>query len=143
MTLADRAAQPDATERVLDAVAAIPRGQVRSYGQVGATTGVGARQVGRILAVLGEQVPWWRHHHDPAGGGTTTAGAGGRRAGAGRRGASRCGRKNPLLTCQFFSFGSADVRQLAYCLQGTEADPDSCNLNCTTSRRVAIERHGS
>lgn len=63
MTLADRAAQPDATERVLDAVAAIPRGQVRSYGQVGATTGVGAHQVGRILAVLGEQVPWWRVVH--------------------------------------------------------------------------------
>lgn len=63
MTLADRGAQPDPTERVLDAVAAIPRGRVRSYGQVGAGTGVGARQVGRILALHGDEVPWWRVVH--------------------------------------------------------------------------------
>ncbi|MCI1789035.1 MAG: MGMT family protein [Actinomyces sp.] len=47
-------------ERVLRAVECVPPGQVATYGQIGAVVGIGARQVGRILAVEGAPVPWWR-----------------------------------------------------------------------------------
>lgn len=47
-------------ERVLDAVARVPWGRVASYGDIGRAVGVGPRQVGRILALRGDGVPWWR-----------------------------------------------------------------------------------
>lgn len=43
----------DIAERVYQIVAAIPRGKVVSYGQIGKIVGIGPRQVGRIL------------HHNP------------------------------------------------------------------------------
>lgn len=42
------------------AVAAIPRGSVATYGDIGARVGLGPRQVGRLMGVLGDGVPWWR-----------------------------------------------------------------------------------
>jgi methylated-DNA-protein-cysteine methyltransferase-like protein len=52
----------DATvERVRAAVAAIPPGQVRSYGEIAAEAGLrSARLVGRVLAVDGHDLPWHR-----------------------------------------------------------------------------------
>lgn len=48
-------------ERVLDVVAAIPPGQVRSYAQVAQDAGSRApRAVGAALARYGGAVPWWR-----------------------------------------------------------------------------------
>ncbi len=48
-------------EAVLDVVAAIPEGCARSYGEVAAILGSrAARQVGRIMAHHGHDVPWWR-----------------------------------------------------------------------------------
>lgn len=50
--------------RVLEIVRAIPRGRVLTYGQVALLAGAprGARQVGRILYMLGREtrVPWQR-----------------------------------------------------------------------------------
>lgn len=48
--------------RVLEIVAAIPRGRVLTYGQVAllADTPRAARQVGRILFFYGRSVPWQR-----------------------------------------------------------------------------------
>ncbi|WP_030902437.1 MGMT family protein [Streptomyces sp. NRRL F-5126] len=45
---------------VRDAVCAIPAGAVASYGDVGRQAGVGARQAGRAMGLLGDDVPWWR-----------------------------------------------------------------------------------
>ena len=50
--------------RVLDVVDAIPPGQVMSYGDIAEYLGKGGpRQVGRVLAVWGGGVPWWRVIH--------------------------------------------------------------------------------
>lgn len=51
---------PDANERVLAAVAQVPRGRVATYGDIGRVAGVGARHVGRIMARHGSAVAWWR-----------------------------------------------------------------------------------
>ncbi|WP_167050442.1 MGMT family protein [Salinibacterium sp. ZJ77] len=53
---------PDAfVEAVLDIVAAIPEGCALSYGEIAAMLGSrAARQVGRIMAHHGGDVPWWR-----------------------------------------------------------------------------------
>ena len=55
---------PSPEERIWQAVAAIPRGKVASYGQVAALAGMPshARLVGRILASLpkGSRLPWHR-----------------------------------------------------------------------------------
>jgi alkylated DNA nucleotide flippase Atl1 len=52
---------PDFTERVLDLVERIPPGQVLSYGAVAAILDEGGpRQVGRVMAVDGGAVAWWR-----------------------------------------------------------------------------------
>jgi len=50
---------------VLDAVDAIPPGRVMSYGDIAEHLGVGRgpRQVGRVLAVYGGAVAWWRVIH--------------------------------------------------------------------------------
>ncbi|MFF4840883.1 MGMT family protein [Streptomyces collinus] len=45
---------------VREAVCSIPAGAVASYGDVGRRVGVGARQVGRAMSLLDENVPWWR-----------------------------------------------------------------------------------
>jgi alkylated DNA nucleotide flippase Atl1 len=46
---------------VLDIVESIPPGRVMSYGQIAATFGSrSARGVGRIMALHGSEVPWWR-----------------------------------------------------------------------------------
>lgn len=51
----------DFAEAVLDVVASIPEGRVMSYGDVAAALGSrAARQVGRIMAHHGGEVPWWR-----------------------------------------------------------------------------------
>jgi alkylated DNA nucleotide flippase Atl1 len=60
-------ARPDADDfvaRVLDAVESIPPGQVMSYGDVAEFLGEGGpRQVGRVMALWGGGVPWWRVVH--------------------------------------------------------------------------------
>jgi alkylated DNA nucleotide flippase Atl1 len=54
----------DYTARVLDAVDSIPPGQVMSYGDVAEFIGAGGpRQVGRVLALWGGGVAWWRVVH--------------------------------------------------------------------------------
>ena len=48
-------------EAVLRVVESIPPGQVMSYGAVAEVVGAGGpRQVGRVLALYGGAVPWWR-----------------------------------------------------------------------------------
>lgn len=47
-------------ERVLRAVECIPCGSVATYGDIGDVTGESARVVGRVLALWGSNVPWWR-----------------------------------------------------------------------------------
>ncbi len=54
----------DYIARVLDAVDAIPAGQVMSYGDVAELLGeAGPRQVGRVMALWGGGVAWWRVVH--------------------------------------------------------------------------------
>jgi methylated-DNA-protein-cysteine methyltransferase related protein len=45
---------------VLDAVDAVPPGEVASYGEIAAAAGTSPRVVGRVLARLGDEVPWHR-----------------------------------------------------------------------------------
>jgi alkylated DNA nucleotide flippase Atl1 len=48
-------------EQVLAFVERIPRGQVASYGDIAEMVGFGGpRQVGRVMAIYGGGVPWWR-----------------------------------------------------------------------------------
>jgi alkylated DNA nucleotide flippase Atl1 len=60
-------AAPDASEfatRVLDVVELIPPGQVMSYGDIAEYLGEGGpRQVGRVMALWGGAVAWWRVVH--------------------------------------------------------------------------------
>jgi alkylated DNA nucleotide flippase Atl1 len=50
--------------RVLDVVDAIPPGMVMSYGDIAEYLGQGGpRQVGRVMALWGGGVPWWRVIH--------------------------------------------------------------------------------
>lgn len=52
---------PDFTDRVLDLVERIPPGQVLSYGAIAAILDDGGpRQVGRVMAMDGGAVAWWR-----------------------------------------------------------------------------------
>ncbi|MEU6891699.1 MGMT family protein [Streptomyces sp. NPDC046557] len=52
---------PEYAERVLEVVERIPPGRVMTYGDVAEWLGVGGpRQVGRIMALYGGAVPWWR-----------------------------------------------------------------------------------
>ncbi|HEX6468312.1 MAG TPA: MGMT family protein [Streptosporangiaceae bacterium] len=51
----------DFAEDVLDLVERIPPGRVMSYGDIAEFLGrAGPRQVGRVLALWGGGVPWWR-----------------------------------------------------------------------------------
>jgi alkylated DNA nucleotide flippase Atl1 len=47
-------------EDVREAVVAIPAGSVASYGDIGKRIGAGPRQVGRVMSMLGDSMPWWR-----------------------------------------------------------------------------------
>ena len=48
-------------EAVLRCVEAIPRGRVSTYGDIAEEVGRGGpRQVGRVMALFGSAVPWWR-----------------------------------------------------------------------------------
>ena len=54
----------DYSSRVLDVVDAIPPGQVMSYGDIAEYLGEGGpRQVGRVMALWGGGVAWWRVIH--------------------------------------------------------------------------------
>jgi alkylated DNA nucleotide flippase Atl1 len=59
--MAGVSALDDYSSRVLDVVDAIPPGQVMSYGDIAEYVGAGGpRQVGRVLALHGGGVAWWR-----------------------------------------------------------------------------------
>jgi alkylated DNA nucleotide flippase Atl1 len=52
---------PPFAERVLDLVDRVPRGQVVTYGDIAGMLGEGtSRMVGRVMALYGGPVPWWR-----------------------------------------------------------------------------------
>ncbi|MQS35577.1 MGMT family protein [Streptomyces katsurahamanus] len=52
---------PDYAERVLEVAELIPPGRVMTYGDVAEWLGEGGpRQVGRVMALYGAAVPWWR-----------------------------------------------------------------------------------
>lgn len=52
---------PVYAERVLDVADLIPPGRVMTYGDVAEWLGDGGpRQVGRVMALYGSAVPWWR-----------------------------------------------------------------------------------
>ncbi|MDK1476295.1 MGMT family protein [Streptomyces sp. 549] len=51
----------DYTERVLEVTELIPPGRVMTYGDIAEWLGTGGpRQVGRVMALHGAAVPWWR-----------------------------------------------------------------------------------
>ena len=55
---------PEFASRVLDVAESIPPGRVMSYGDIAEYVGDGGpRQVGRVMAVWGGGVPWWRVVH--------------------------------------------------------------------------------
>jgi alkylated DNA nucleotide flippase Atl1 len=61
---ADRGCLTDFASRVLDVADAIPPGRVMSYGDVAEYLGQGGpRQVGRVMALWGGGVAWWRVVH--------------------------------------------------------------------------------
>lgn len=52
---------PEYAERVLEVAEIIPPGRVMTYGDVAERLGEGGpRQVGRVMALYGGAVPWWR-----------------------------------------------------------------------------------
>ncbi|MER6994162.1 MGMT family protein [Streptomyces sp. NPDC000410] len=52
---------PEYAEQVLDVAERIPPGRVMTYGDVAEWLGEGGpRQVGRVMALYGGAVPWWR-----------------------------------------------------------------------------------
>jgi alkylated DNA nucleotide flippase Atl1 len=54
----------DFASRVLEVAETIPPGRVMSYGDVAEYVGEGGpRQVGRVMALWGGGVPWWRVVH--------------------------------------------------------------------------------
>jgi alkylated DNA nucleotide flippase Atl1 len=60
----DRPRIPEFASRVLDVADAIPPGRVMSYGDVAEYLGQGGpRQVGRVMALWGGGVSWWRVIH--------------------------------------------------------------------------------
>lgn len=44
-------------------VMTIPAGRVAAYGEIGRALGIGPRQAGRAVALLDDDVPWWRVVH--------------------------------------------------------------------------------
>ncbi|BAJ30662.1 MULTISPECIES: MGMT family protein [Kitasatospora] len=58
---ADAPEIPPYAEAVLDLAERIPPGRVMTYGDVAEYLGRGGpRQVGRVMALYGAPVPWWR-----------------------------------------------------------------------------------
>jgi alkylated DNA nucleotide flippase Atl1 len=54
-------ALPEYAEQVLELAERIPAGRVMSYGDIAEYLGEGGpRQVGRVMALYGGGVPWWR-----------------------------------------------------------------------------------
>jgi alkylated DNA nucleotide flippase Atl1 len=54
----------DFASRVLEVAESIPPGRVMSYGDIAEYVGQGGpRQVGRVMALWGGAVPWWRVVH--------------------------------------------------------------------------------
>ena len=54
----------DFASRVLDVAESIPAGRVMAYGDIAEYLGTGGpRQVGRVMALWGGGVPWWRVVH--------------------------------------------------------------------------------
>ena len=55
----------DFASHVLDVVDSIPPGRVMSYGDIAEylAEGAGPRQVGRVMAIYGGAVAWWRVIH--------------------------------------------------------------------------------
>jgi alkylated DNA nucleotide flippase Atl1 len=54
-------AYPEYADRVLEVTELIPPGRVMTYGDVAQWLGEGGpRQVGRVMALFGSAVPWWR-----------------------------------------------------------------------------------
>lgn len=52
---------PEFVEAVLGIVVRIPKGRVMTYGDIAEALGLNApRAVGRVLALYGHAVPWWR-----------------------------------------------------------------------------------
>lgn len=52
---------PEYAERVLEVAELIPAGRVMTYGDIAEWLGEGGpRQVGRVMALYGGAVPWWR-----------------------------------------------------------------------------------
>ncbi|CAL9431364.1 hypothetical protein SUDANB6_02054 [Streptomyces sp. enrichment culture] len=52
---------PEYAERVLEVTELIPPGRVMTYGDIAEWLGEGGpRQVGRVMALYGGAVPWWR-----------------------------------------------------------------------------------
>ncbi|MET8679184.1 MGMT family protein [Streptomyces sp. NPDC004647] len=52
---------PEYAERVLEVAELIPPGRVMAYGDIAEWIGEGGpRQVGRVMALYGGAVPWWR-----------------------------------------------------------------------------------
>jgi alkylated DNA nucleotide flippase Atl1 len=63
-TRSDSAALGDFASRVLDLAESIPPGRVMSYGDIAEHLGEGGpRQVGRVMALWGGGVAWWRVIH--------------------------------------------------------------------------------
>lgn len=50
----------DVVAEVRAVVMAIPSGTVATYGAIGRAVGIGPRQAGRAVALVGDGVPWWR-----------------------------------------------------------------------------------
>lgn len=50
--------QPD--DAVRDIAAQIPAGQVMTYGEIAQQAGLNPRHVGRIVARIADEIPWWR-----------------------------------------------------------------------------------
>ncbi|MGD6980923.1 MULTISPECIES: MGMT family protein [Citricoccus] len=50
----------DVLAEVRAVVAMIPAGCVAAYGEIGRAVGIGPRQAGRAVSLLGDDVPWWR-----------------------------------------------------------------------------------
>ena len=51
-------------EAVLSLVERVPSGRVTTYGALARAVGTGGpRQVGRVMALFGDAVPWWRVVH--------------------------------------------------------------------------------
>ena len=57
---AERGPGVDVVADVRDAIAAIPKGSVATYGDIGARIGLGPRHVGNLMGALGDDVAWWR-----------------------------------------------------------------------------------